>query len=962
MKDKKIGVKRIGLIDSYKEWAREESENSFVIKDGSTIRYEVKEWYPDTKEKHKKDIRWLLKSDNAQTLNYYESAATVAHAIPLSLCGSKQFTLQAYIKDQTEPAEILIRGETTPLVLASGWVIEDDGVTVEIKNREKKSPIPYGKSTKLYLETQGLNGNYVLIEIFAVRTLNESINLKTLMGDATANDVLVYRKKWKCIDGEINIPITTQDFRLRLGKGKDIELLYVKVKKSSDYIKDGHPYFDILHAVGLCMKNETVNEVQTIAEVPTNTSTTRVGSNPVNAKEYAGCTFEKIILTENGFSTVLFENGKTHRPEVTNKRHYIKEFAVYFDVDKDQLDKANQEQLKTYALYFIETNTAIKLQGYADNSGSNRHNDELAARRVETVKKLLIGLGVNPQNIGADSYGEYKATGEKVQHDRRVSMFFDVMASNHKSIIYETVTPDGEAPVTINLQVEGYTNAGCFMPEGHKHEPELSVGEMDNPDLIKFDKNETEPKIVLDIHSDTYEMSYWYFLSLLAMRERAALVSDKIDRFAKIYKFNIRTCTYFSGKNVPAVILIAYPDARLVYHFRYDYEKDYFFEDIPVKLIKGSPFVHEAKEILDKYLVIPLSLLLQTSPSAMDDDALDVKTISDLIWEEILERIDLFQTGVHALYNFRGNDHKVTDYTAENRITTEISHILYATYQVIIELIILYLTRGKGSKTKIKAQKKINKALKFMEDNNLSFITPKVAESFGVYYKKINDGRVARIYKVNWKADPLIGVEYKKEFDLTKEEDRKNILKKSSLREWFEKAALNTGGLTDAKMEVKIAGRIGGEFNLEINTLTGMVDGLGFKENFQHALNKGSVSITTEQFIEGIINFKIKGQAVEEIQLLPLVEKDEVKIGYELRGEKITMGIKWQRTYNFSATEPSYRDKFIFTGIKGKYYQRIEIFVEGKEKWDTNPKRESVPFELLPEMTFSTDPIKLPFT
>lgn len=73
----------------------------------------------------------------------------------------------------------------------------------------------------------------------------------------------------------------------------------------------------------------------------------------------------------------------------------------------------------------------LSLVGRADSRGSTKYNDELALRRADQVKKLLIDAGLSAGRIRTSSSGERGAVGDgsvySYGYDRRVDAFIDVV-------------------------------------------------------------------------------------------------------------------------------------------------------------------------------------------------------------------------------------------------------------------------------------------------------------------------------------------------------------------------------------------------------------------------------------------------------------------------------------------------------------------------------------------------------
>ena len=82
-------------------------------------------------------------------------------------------------------------------------------------------------------------------------------------------------------------------------------------------------------------------------------------------------------------------------------------FTLYFVGGSDQLTEESQRQVNA-VLDTIKKRAAPDLVviGHTDRVGSVEDNDRLSKRRAETVRRLLLGQGVNPDNIVASGRGE----------------------------------------------------------------------------------------------------------------------------------------------------------------------------------------------------------------------------------------------------------------------------------------------------------------------------------------------------------------------------------------------------------------------------------------------------------------------------------------------------------------------------------------------------------------------------
>ena len=87
--------------------------------------------------------------------------------------------------------------------------------------------------------------------------------------------------------------------------------------------------------------------------------------------------------------------------------------AVYFDFDSYSVKDQYTNVVRSNADYFAKSNTALELDGNADERGSREYNMALGQKRADAVKRALTVLGVKGDRIETISFGEDKpkATG-----------------------------------------------------------------------------------------------------------------------------------------------------------------------------------------------------------------------------------------------------------------------------------------------------------------------------------------------------------------------------------------------------------------------------------------------------------------------------------------------------------------------------------------------------------------------
>jgi OOP family OmpA-OmpF porin len=80
-----------------------------------------------------------------------------------------------------------------------------------------------------------------------------------------------------------------------------------------------------------------------------------------------------------------------------------------FDFDKASIRPEYLEHLKKIAEFMAEyPETVTTIEGHTCSIGTESYNLALSARRANSVKERLIGLGVDPQRLNIAAYGETK--------------------------------------------------------------------------------------------------------------------------------------------------------------------------------------------------------------------------------------------------------------------------------------------------------------------------------------------------------------------------------------------------------------------------------------------------------------------------------------------------------------------------------------------------------------------------
>jgi outer membrane protein OmpA-like peptidoglycan-associated protein len=101
---------------------------------------------------------------------------------------------------------------------------------------------------------------------------------------------------------------------------------------------------------------------------------------------------------------------------------------ILFDFDKSDLRSNETPKVSEIAAYLQQNPSAVVgIDGYADPRGTDKYNQALSERRVNTIRDALVSAGVPADKITTGAFGEMRlkchvATQECWQSDRRVEV------------------------------------------------------------------------------------------------------------------------------------------------------------------------------------------------------------------------------------------------------------------------------------------------------------------------------------------------------------------------------------------------------------------------------------------------------------------------------------------------------------------------------------------------------------
>ncbi len=151
----------------------------------------------------------------------------------------------------------------------------------------------------------------------------------------------------------------------------------------------------VLAACASTPEREGEKDIAPVAESTSAVETPSIGSaNPLadpDPDEYSG-------RVDGGSDIINLRDGMIDQAGDT----------VNFAFDSSALSSQARRTLKQIAIY-IQTNDEVNnivVEGHADERGTREYNLALGDRRAVSVKKYLVGLGLDPKRITTISYGK----------------------------------------------------------------------------------------------------------------------------------------------------------------------------------------------------------------------------------------------------------------------------------------------------------------------------------------------------------------------------------------------------------------------------------------------------------------------------------------------------------------------------------------------------------------------------
>ncbi|WP_444667001.1 hypothetical protein [Flavobacterium columnare] len=419
----------------------------------------------------------------------------------------------------------------------------------------------------------------------------------------------------------------------------------------------------------------------------------------------------------------------------------------------------------------------------------------------------------------------------------------------------------------------------------------------------------------------------------------------------------MKTCAYFADKTYPSLQMLVYPDLVWIANLQYNFKEkgDYFFHDKKLELEQGI------KAVLDEFRNSLVAKIMSYLPTGFTQN---------LLFDYIEKQAEDYQYGAHVIHDrdiekagkaliLKGTEVNLITQTKYTKYAAAYAIYVMVLLTIVIEIIIIYLTRGRNLTGKAKKIQKVLRKIKALEkiaerkgDVDIEIIPPSIAINAGMYYKQLANRNMAMFYEVNVKADPIVAVEIKKEFDLldlldkgidiakaktpndpqVQEQLKQNAPNNSKIKQYLNNAGLKVTG------EIVVTGEIGFEHSVIVNTLTkqfSIIDHL--KNGF---VDKNEVLLKEQIKFDA----KIIGKYKNEFKVFNLQNKIEGSLEVDMKG---AIGLKIK--YGYENEQGLFlNQKLYFSGLKGTYKGQFKAQNSkyGKYEYQTN-NGTPTPFTLL---------------
>ncbi|AXT60400.1 OmpA family protein [Aquimarina sp. AD10] len=537
------------------------TENSVTVKPDEEVTFGVVEWSDATAEEAlNQQLYWFLRVVPT-AIDSRRPGRTFGYTMKKKLCGPYSYVIEASTSDilraDSISDKIYVNGYTKPLIKKSEWRAEPEGSDI------RKNPIKYGNKVYLWLDTEGLNGGTVSIEIYS-----RQLGYDQLIGG---------KQNIRVVNGEALYFIgNTNEWMAKVSSWRDQQEFYIQVKDGGgNLVFDEHD--DDVHARYLRIDKEMARNV---AEPSTNITPTKIYQPEVNAERFEPCKFEEIQITipvvKDGKTTTdaipVFKDGQILENPSTTTEDITR--SVLFDFNDASINPAAEDIVNNVLGFLLDNRgTQITMKGYACAIGSIEINQELSQGRSDAVKDFFVQGGLEAGRIISLGLGELNAESPddisrkndpEYVNSRRVDISFSFAGHGANPVVFETIAPSSDKMITLDTIKLDTTD--CYR-EDDKHENKIMIK---SPDARKFEGSGASLQFPIQSTlsaANPGPIQYiWPKWNLI----KVGTAERKMDS-AAVYKVHIHSCRYYSDKNDAAILLKAYPDIKWNFQLSFNF-------------------------------------------------------------------------------------------------------------------------------------------------------------------------------------------------------------------------------------------------------------------------------------------------------------------------------------------------------------------------------------------------------
>ncbi len=88
-------------------------------------------------------------------------------------------------------------------------------------------------------------------------------------------------------------------------------------------------------------------------------------------------------------------------------RETLRNYTVFFGYDSSSIEAREAAKVEAVADYMMgDPQSIVKIEGHCDERGTDEYNRALGERRALALRELLVGMGVSPDRVTTESWGE----------------------------------------------------------------------------------------------------------------------------------------------------------------------------------------------------------------------------------------------------------------------------------------------------------------------------------------------------------------------------------------------------------------------------------------------------------------------------------------------------------------------------------------------------------------------------